>query len=234
MSENYIGDPFELEIEPQELALANLPQDSHRFPAALWFREFLKRVKHYHPSWSKLGEAYLFTTNLSRSVLKLQRENPHLFNYWLEHIKIAFPNLLDIKAVQEENRSAYLQLKYLGERIISSSELSTGMIDILALTILPYLPETPDLIILDEPDIYAHPSVIEIILQSLTSLYDSQVFMSTHSPIVVTHTSLESLIIMRQTKEDGVEAIQAKKHPRLQDWREKIDLGSLFSAGILA
>jgi predicted ATP-dependent endonuclease of OLD family len=60
------------------------------------------------------------------------------------------------------------------------------------------------------------------------------VWVSTHSPIVLAHTDLESVIVMRSSKEKGVKAIPGSIHPRLTDWQGKIDLGSLFAAGILA
>jgi predicted ATPase len=64
-------------------------------------------------------------------------------------------------------------------------------------------------------------------------VYDSQVWVSTHSPVVLAYTELESMIVMRGSKENGAEAIPGNKHPRLQDWQGSIDLGSLFAAGVL-
>lgn len=49
---------------------------------------------------------------------------------------------------------------------------------------------------------------------------------------MLAHTDLESVIVMRGSKEHGAEAIVGNQHPRLQDWQGKIDLGSLFAAGV--
>lgn len=111
--------------------------------------------------------------------------------------------------------------------------MSYGTLHILALTILPYLPKVADLIFLEEPENGIHLRAIEVVLQSLSSVYNSQVFVSTHSPVVLAHTALESIIVMQASKENGAKAIQGKQHPRLQDWRGGIDLGSLFAAGVL-
>lgn len=238
------NDSITLRLEPQELALANVPRDSDKFSVALWFRNLLERnIMRYEPSWSLLRRACppgqpktlrSDAANLPWLVLNLQQQEPDLFNSWVEHVKMALPNLIEIKALQrEEDYHAYLQLKYIGNHTVTSSGLSYGTLHILALTILPYLSQQSNLIFLEEPENGIHPRAIEVVLQSLSSVYDSQVWVSTHSPIVLAHTDLESVIVMRLTKEKGIEAIPGSTHPRLQDWQGKIDLGSLFAAGVL-
>jgi predicted ATPase len=235
---------IELRLESQELALANIPRDTDRFPITIWFRNLLERnVMRYEPSWSVLRRACPpgqpktlrpDAANLPWLVLNLQQQQPDLFNSWVEHTKMALPNLVAIKAIQrEEDYHAYLQLKYQGEHIVTSSGLSYGTLHILALTILPYLPQQAGLIFLEEPENGIHPRAIEVVLQSLSSVYDSQVWVSTHSPIVLAHTDLKSIIVMRSSQANGAEAISGSSHPRLQDWQGSIDLGSLFAAGIL-
>jgi predicted ATPase len=232
-----------LRLEPQELALANIPRDVEKFPTAIWFRNLLEKgVMRYEPSWSMLRRACppgqpqslrSDAANLPWLVLNLQKQEPELLNSWVEHVKMALPNLTAIKGVQrEEDYHAYLQLKY-ADNIVTSSGLSYGTLHILALTILPYLPQQSSLIFLEEPENGIHPRGIEVILQSLSSVYDSQIWVSTHSPVVLAHTDKEAVIVMRRSKENGAEAILGNQHPRLQDWQGKIDLGSLFAAGVL-
>ena len=147
---------------------------------------------------------------------------------------MALPNVDAIQAVErEEDHHAYLKLTYWGNHIVTSSGLSYGTLHILALTILPYLNQQYGLIFLEEPENGIHPRAIEVVLQSLSSVYDSQVWISTHSPIVLAHTDLDSVIVMRQSKENEAEAVLGNQHPRLQDWQGSIDLGSLFASGVL-
>ncbi|MDZ7956070.1 methylation-associated defense system AAA family ATPase MAD3 [Nostoc sp. DedQUE09] len=233
-----------LRLEPQELALANLPNDIDKFSASIWFRNLLEKgVMRYEPSWSVLRKACppgqpktlrKDGYNLPWLVLNLQQEQPDLFKSWVEHVKMALPNVVAIKAIQrEEDYHAYLKLTYWGNHVVTSSGLSYGTLHILALTILPYLPQPHSLIFLEEPENGIHPRAIEVVLQSLSSVYDSQIWVSTHSPVVLAYTELESVIVMRSSKENGAEAIPGNKHPRLQDWQGSIDLGSLFAAGVL-
>ena len=48
----------------------------------------------------------------------------------------------------------------------------------------------PRLLVTEEPENGIHPRAIETVVQSLGMLYDSQVWVSTHSPIVLAHTEL--------------------------------------------
>ena len=101
------------------------------------------------------------------------------------------------------------------------------------MTILPYLVEQPAIFCLEEPENGLYPRAIEAVLDSLHSLYDSQVLLSTHSPIVLAQTALSEVVVM-QNKENGEKkAIAGIDHPQLQNWRGGIDLGSLFAAGVL-
>lgn len=59
---------------------------------------------------------------------------------------------------------------------------------------------------------------IDTVLQSLSSLYHSQVWLLTHSPFVFAHTPLAAMIIMRRNSNGGIETIAGEKHPRLRDW----------------
>ena len=236
---------IDLRLEAQELALVNIPRDTTRFPASIWFRDFLEKgVMRYEPDWSKLRKASTpgqpktirsDAANLPWLVMNLKEEKPDLFEAWVDHVKEALPNIEAIDAVvREEDYHAYLKVKYWGDYIITSSGLSYGTLHILALTILPYLSNIPGLIFLEELENGIHPRAIEAVLQSLSSVYDSQVWISTHSPVVLAHTDLESVIVMQGVKENGAKAIPGDKHPRLKNWRGSIDLGSLFAAGVLS
>jgi len=60
-------------------------------------------------------------------------------------------------------------------------------------------------------------------------VYDAQVWVSTHSPVVLAYTELEYVIVMQRTQENGAEAIPGNQHPRLQNWQGAIDQINLSS-----
>lgn len=222
-----------------------MPRDAEQFPATVWLRDFLEReVLFYQPAWAKLRQACppgqpvtlrADAINLPWLVLNLKHQHPDSFEFWVDHVRVALPNLVSIDAVErEEDHHAYLKLEYGSGYFVTSSGLSDGTLHILALTIVPYLSNSPGLMSLEELENGIYPKAIELVLQSLSSVDRSQVWVSTHSPIVLANTELESLIVMRCAKDGNVEAILGTEHPRLKDWQAAIDLGSLFAAGVLS
>jgi predicted ATPase len=115
---------------------------------------------------------------------------------------------------------------------VPSSGLSDGTLRILTLTLLPYLAKQPAILVTEEPENGLHPA-IEAVLQSLSSMYDSQVWVSSHSPVVLASAKLDQLLCARLASAGGVEMVAGSDHPRLREWRGGIDLGSLFAAGVL-
>ena len=104
---------------------------------------------------------------------------------------------------------------------------------VLSLTLLPYLTRSPAIIIIEEPETGIHPQAIETVLQSLSSMYDSQVLVSSHSPVVLAQSQLGQILCARLEANGAATIISGTKHPRLKDWQEQIDLGALFATGVL-
>jgi predicted ATPase len=234
-----------LSLEPGRLALDEVPADRKQFPATVWFKEFLRRgVLHYRPDLAQLrqpsppGQPRTLTPearNLAWIVLELQNSNRELFDSWVEHVKTALPTIDAITAIEVADlHQAYLKVRYQGDYEITSMGLSEGTLRILALTILPYLANQPQLVMIEEPEDGIHPQAIEIVLQSLRSLYGSQVWIASHSPIVLAQTEIDDVIVLRYNPLTGAEALSGRAHPRLADWQGALDLGSLFAAGILS
>lgn len=92
---------------------------------------------------------------------------------------------------------------------MTSSGLSDGTLRILALTLLPFLGEEvmPGLLVTEEPENGIHPRAIETVVQSLGSLYDSQVWVSTQSPQVLAHTDLSDVLVARIEGDGSVSVV---------------------------
>jgi predicted ATPase len=91
----------------------------------------------------------------------------------------------------------------------------------------------PGLLVTEEPENGIHPGAIATILESLASFYDSQVWVTSHSPVVLASSELPHLLCARQTEAGGIEIIAGTQHPSLQHWRGDMNLGMLFATGIL-
>jgi predicted ATPase len=169
--------------------------------------------------------------------LDLQEADPDRFSSWVDHVRTALPQITGIRAIErEEDHFAYFAVEYAGGYRVTSSGLSDGTLRILTLTLLPYLDETamPRLLVTEEPENGIHPRAIETVVQSLSSLYESQVWVSTHSPIVLAHTDLTDVLAARLETDGSVSVVPGDQHPRLRDWQGSLDIGTLFAAGVLS
>lgn len=236
-----------LRVPPGQLALGVVPADPTLFPSALWFASLLREgVVFFDPDWSALrrpappgGPERLEASGLNVPwlALDLQASDPERFASWIDHVRTALPQIERITVIErEEDHHAYFSVEYAGGYRVTSSGLSEGTLRILTLTLLPYLDADalPGLLVTEEPENGIHPRAIETVVQSLSSLYDSQVWVSTHSPIVLAHTDLADVLAARLNGSGGVTVIPGDRHPQLRDWRGSLDIGTLFAAGVLS
>jgi predicted ATPase len=110
--------------------------------------------------------------------------------------------------------------------------LSDGTLRLLALTILAYRPHFKGVYLIEEPENGVHPTAVQTIYQSLSSVYDSQVLVTSHSPVLLNLTKPEELLCFQKTPE-GAEIVRGDNHPLLQDWKGEVSLSQLFAAGVL-
>jgi len=231
-------------VDSQMLALPKVQfESSADFPAARWFYDFLTtQCVFYRPNTDLLRSASppglstqltLDAANLPWLVLELQGEIEK-FGAWVEHVQTALPQVRAIRATErEEDHHAYLAVTYNGGYEVTSSGLSEGTLRILALTILPYLTRRPALIITEEPENGIHPKAVEAVLQSLQSIYGSQVLISSHSPVVLAASKLDQVLCAQLESNGAARIVRGPEHPRLKEWHGHLDLGSLLAAGIL-
>ena len=233
-----------IRVPPHQLALASVPYDQESYPALVWFQDFLRAGSiFFDPDWRTLRSAsppgqpnHFLPNGLSHPwlALHLQKTEPARFQDWIEHVQTALPQIENIEVRErEEDHYAYYRVHYQGGYVVTSSGLSEGTLRTLSLTLLPYVRTRPALLLTEEPENSLHPQAIETVLLSLQSLYGSQVWFSTHSPIVLAHTKLSHVLCARMNANGSAEVIPGNQHPRLKDWKGSLDLGTLFAAGVL-
>lgn len=247
-----------IRIKPNLLAMSAVKYRPDAYPSASWLYGLLcEGAVFLEPDWEQLRDASALgqertvipsALNLPWLALDLKlaglkpdatqedRASHHSQDFadWIDHVKTALPQVEDIDVRErEEDHRAYFSVRYSGGYSVTSSGLSDGTLRILTLTLMAYVTNPPRLLVTEEPENGIHPGAIEAVLQSLSSLYDSQVWVTSHSPVVLASSQLSQLLCARVSKTGGVEIIPGTEHPRLKDWHGAIDLGSLFAAGIL-
>jgi predicted ATPase len=172
--------------------------------------------------------------NLPRLIRTLQTRRPELYLNWLAHMRIFFPSLQDIEVIQRpEDHALYVMLHQDNGLRVPSWSVSAGTLRAMALTIIPYLDARPHLYLVEEPENGIHPTVMEAVYQSLSSVYDGQVLVTSHSPILLSIVQPAEVLCFSRSAESGSRVIRGDEHPALRDWHHEVSLGTLFASGIL-
>ncbi len=235
-----------LKLPSDTLGLSNIPADPTQFATTLWFIDFLQNETcPYRPNFLKMRDASKpqdkndkllpDAANIAWLVKELQ-EDKETHEEWCEHIRIALPTIKTIQAAtREDDNFAYFTVEYQSGLKVNSASVSDGTLAIIAYTILPFLPghRLPKLITIEEPENGIHPKGIEAVLEAISSVKTSHVWVTSHSPIVVAHTEPDKLLCLRATSE-GVVATPGTQHPRLKEWKGTPGIETLFGAGVLS
>lgn len=228
-----------------KLALAHIPADEASFPVSSWFRDLLETgVQNVvlnsqvirQPSPPGLGLRFQTNgSNLPWVIAELRRDAQR-FGAWLDHVRTALEDITDVDTVErEDDRHRYLVIKYANGAVVPSWLASDGTLRLLALTIAAYLKDLNGVFLIEEPENGIHPRAIESVIQSLSSIYDGQVLIATHSPVALNMLEPAQILCFAKDKTGATDIVAGDRHPALQDWKQgQPDLGVLFAAGILS
>jgi predicted ATPase len=86
---------------------------------------------------------------------------------------------------------------------------------------------------IEEPENGIHPRAIGHLHQSLSSVYDAQILVATHSPVLLAEAEPAQLLCFARTEEGATDIVRGDRHPRLREWRSALDLGTLLATGLL-
>ena len=240
-----------------EPAFANVFADRSRYGASLWLRELLtSEACAYQPSFAVLrtpqpriqqpavvrdastlawlAEQLEKPTEAEKQSKRAKHSRSRAFERWERLACLALPGLVRIEpVVRKDDKQAYLRLHYRNGAQVPASGLSDGTLTILALTILSFLPVTPAFLTYEEPENGVHPKGIEILLEALQSVHQSQVFVSSHSPLVLAQCQPTQIVCLSLDAEGAATAVRGDQHPALVEWKESINLGTLLASGVL-
>jgi len=231
-------------LGPRRSALANLPEDESKFPVATWLKSLLADgvqqlmlnsllIRQASPP----GQGRTFRpdgSNLPWVVAELERDDPERIEEWVAHLQTALPDLESVRTVERpDDRHRYLMLGYRGGVEIPSWMASDGTLRLLALTLPAYLTGLTGIYLIEEPENGIHPRAVETMFQSLSSVYDAQILLATHSPVILSLVEPEQLLCFAKTNEGATDIVLGSEHPALKAWRGETSLSGLFASGIL-
>ncbi len=235
--------PFAL--TPQKTALASLPEDHERFPRTLRLRELLtagvsrlvlasEKMRRPAPPTRRNG----FEpdgSNLPYVIDRLKKGAPDRFERWVDHVREALPDIEDISTEERpEDRHRYLVIHYRSDLLAPSWLVSDGTLRMLALTLLAYSHDVEGgIYLIEEPENGVHPRAVEIVYQSLSSVYRAQILLATHSPVILGLAKPEDLLCFARDQSGATDIIGGDAHPALKAWKGEIDVPALFAMGVL-
>ena len=173
--------------------------------------------------------------NLPR-VLKVLARSRDQWRAWMAHVRSALPEIQAISIVhREDDRHDYLMVRCANGVEVPSWGVSEGTLRLLALTSIAYLPtDQPVAYLLEEPENGIHPLAMEHVYRSLSSVYNSQVFVASHSPTLLRCVERpDEVLCFAHDSKDGTKIVRGDQHPRLVEWRASIDDELFWAADIL-
>lgn len=166
------------------------------------------------------------------------------YREWIQHVRTVLPELRDVRVVErEDDRHAYLMLRYANGVEVPSWMTSDGTLKLLALTLFAYLPVADaypsdrrflhETILIEEPENGVHPLALDAIYDSLCSVYHGQVLVTTHSPTFLGLANPEEVLCFGRTTDGTVDVVRGTDHPHLKGWHGTADTNLLFAKGVI-
>ena len=235
---------FAFGLGPRKSTLSNLPEDETKFPASVWLKMLFKQgVKAMNLNSVEMRKAspparrrgvWPDGSSLPWVISDLKSKAPARYKEWLRHVQVGIPDLVGIRVVERgEDKHRFLMLKTHTGLEVPSWVASDGTVRFLALTIIPFLPDAKGVFLIEEPENGIHPRAIDLVLQSLTSVYDGQVLIATHSPLVVSLVKPADILCFTKADDGATVITRGSDHPYLKQWKREISLGDLFASGVL-
>ncbi len=235
------------QLGSRKSALGNLSADQKSFPVATWFRECLThgvqrfalnslRIKRPSPP-SKSAGFLPDGSNVPWVVKRLHQGYPDRYRAWIKHLQTTLPDLENIATSERpEDRHAYMIYEYQGGLRLPSWTVSDGILRLTALTLLAYLTDFAEyqgIYLIEEPENGLHPRAVVTAWASLSSVYEAQVLLATHSPTVLNEARREDVLCFAQNDDGSTDVVLGSEHPALQQWQAEAALGTLLASGVL-
>lgn len=229
---------------PHRSALGNLPESPDRFPAATHVKRTLTEgvkslfldadhMREASPPGLRRNGFAPDGSNLPWTVQALRTGYPDDYAQWIDHVRTALQDLREVSVVErDEDRHAYLTLRYDTGVTIPSWVASDGTMRFLALTLLGYLPSS-GIYLIEEPENGLHPFALDPVYDALSSASDSQVLSATHSPAFLKLADPEEALCFAKNTEGATDIVRGDRHPHLREWQGKADMQLLFATGVI-
>ncbi len=156
----------------------------------------------------------------------------------MQFMRESFPTFADLVLEQTGANSVYASILEKGRsKEIRASGVSDGHLQMLLLLTALFSEGPRDAVILfDEPEISLHPWALAVLAKAIklaANDWNKQVFVATHSPVLVAQFDAENILAM-ETKEGSCHPRRLSTMPEIEDLLEQYDAGSLYMTEMVA
>ncbi|MDT7864536.1 MAG: AAA family ATPase [Thermoproteota archaeon] len=210
------------------------------YPLQWKFREILEKIEVYNFDPGKLRQKVKIGkvtklnsdgSNLSAAIHFLRNKDREAYEELESLLKSAVPEIKYLETPPTEQGEANLEIveENLNKRI-DLSEMSDGILWLLAHIYVFLSPEPPSLVCFEEPSSFVHPRILQILVNIFKSV-DAQVIVTTHNPFFVNLVEPEDLIIFE--KVEGKTRCKRIENPEEMKKRiiKDIPLGEIWYSG---
>ena len=96
-----------------------------------------------------------------------------------------------------------------------------------------YLVDLEGIYLIEEPENGIHPGAVSTAFDSLSSMYEAQVLLATHSTVVLNAAELDDVLCFAKDDTGATDIVLGSEHPMLQNWQGQVDLGTPLASGVL-
>lgn len=225
-------------------AFKNLLADDRSFPVATWFQDYLRsgvqamslnsrNIKRPSPPHKAQGLS-LDGSNLPWVVSRLYERSRDNHNAWIQHLQTVLIDLIDITTVERsEDRNRYMVYQFTNGLRLPSWMVSDGTVRLTALTLPAYISGLTGIFLIEEPENGIHPKAVSTVYDSLSSFYDAQVLLASHSPVVLSAARMHEVLCFARDEQGATDIVLGSEHPALRNWQDNADLGMLLASDVL-
>lgn len=180
-----------------------------------------------------LDQTALFddSSNLPNVIEALQHQT-QIMSRMNSYLQDFYPNAIRLVTGLAGNQVQLFLVEKGLKQTIPATRLSDGTIRFLCMLALLLHPDPPKVITLEEPELGLHPDVIRLVAKLLVEAsVRCQIFVTTHSEVLVSALSDHAEAILICEKEDKGTQVRRLDSEQLAPWLKKYSLGELWMSG---
>jgi ABC-type cobalamin/Fe3+-siderophores transport system ATPase subunit len=149
-------------------------------------------------------------SNLPEVLQSLQGRNPYRLRRLNEDVRTIFPDIQSVSVRPVENNLVEILIWPIDpatereDLAFKLDECGTGIGQVLALLYVVLTADTPQVILIDEPQSFLHPGAVRKLIEILKSHREHQFIITTHSPTAVNAADPDVLFLLRQREAETV------------------------------